>query len=91
MEPNISPQLDLKSGYWQVPIKEEDKEKTAFRTSSGQLYEFNQLPFGLCNAPAIFSRLMDRTLAGLAWNYLSILSRRYYSVLRDMGRAYRKT
>ena len=60
--------LDLKSGYWQVPIKEENKEKTAFRTSSGQLYEFNQLPFGLCNAPATFSRLMDRTLAGLAWN-----------------------
>ena len=60
--------LDLKSGYWQVPIKEEDKEKTAFRTSSGQLYEFNQLPFGLCNAPATFSWLMDRTLAGLAWN-----------------------
>ena len=60
--------LDLKSGYWQVPITEEDKEKTAFRTSSGQLYEFNQLPFGLCNAPATFSRLMDRTLAGLAWN-----------------------
>ena len=60
--------LDLKCGYWQVPITEEDKEKTAFRTSSGQLYEFNQLPFGLCNAPATFSRLMDRTLAGLAWN-----------------------
>ena len=60
--------LDLKSGYWQVPIKEEDKEKTAFRTSNGQLYEFNQLPFGLCNAPATFSRLMDRTLAGLAWS-----------------------
>ena len=60
--------LDLKSGYWQVPIREEDKEKPAFRTSSGQLYEFNQLPFGLCNAPATFSRLMDRTLAGLAWN-----------------------
>ena len=60
--------LDLKSGYWQVPITEEDKEKTAFRTSSGQLYEFNQLPFGLCNTPATFSRLMDRTLAGLAWN-----------------------
>ena len=66
--------LDLKSGYWQVPIKEEDKEKTAFRTSNGQLYEFNQLPFGLCNAPATFSRLMDRTLAGLAWNICPVLS-----------------
>ena len=60
--------LDLKSGYWQLPIREQDKEKTAFRTCSGQLYEFNQLPFGLCNAPATFSRLMDRALAGLAWN-----------------------
>ena len=57
--------LDLKSGYWQVPIQEQDKEKTAFRTSGGQLFEFNQVPFGLCNAPATFSRLMDRVLAGL--------------------------
>ena len=59
--------LDLKSGYWQVPISEQDKEKTSFRTSSGQLFEFNQVPFGLCNAPATFSRLMDRVLAGLHW------------------------
>ena len=59
--------LDLKSGYWQVPITECDKTKTVFRTSSGQLYEFNQVPFGLCNAPATFSRLMDCILAGLHW------------------------
>ena len=59
--------LDLKSGYWQVPIQEQDKEKTAFRTSSGQLFEFNQVPFGLCNAPATFSRFMDHVLAGLHW------------------------
>ena len=59
--------LDLKSEYWQVPIAEQDKEKTAFRTSSGQLFEFNQVPFGLCNAPATFSRLMDQVLAGLHW------------------------
>ena len=59
--------LDLKSGYWQVPLTEQDKAKTAFRTSSGQVFEFNQVPFGLCNAPATFSRLMDRVLAGLHW------------------------
>ena len=59
--------LDLKSGYWQVPIQERDKEKTAFRTSSGQLFEFNQVLFGFCNAPATFSRLMDHVLAGLHW------------------------
>ena len=59
--------LDLKSGYWQVPIQEQDKEKTTFRTRCGQLFEFVQLPFGLCNAPATFSRLTDRVLAGLHW------------------------
>ena len=59
--------LDLKSGYWQVPIMERDKEKTAFRTSSGQLYEFNQVPFGLCNTPTTFSHLMNRVLSGLHW------------------------
>ena len=59
--------LDLKSGYWQVPIQEQDKEKTAFHTSIGQLFEYNQVPFGLCNAPNTFSRLMDRVLAGLHW------------------------
>ena len=57
--------LNLKNGYWQVPIQEQDKKKMAFRTSSGQLFEFNQVPFGLCNAPATFSRLMDHVLAGL--------------------------
>ena len=59
--------LDLKSDYWQMPIKEEHKSKTAFRISSGQLYDFNRLPFGLCIAPATFSRLMDNVLSGLSW------------------------
>jgi hypothetical protein len=59
--------LDLKAGYWQIAMDEQDAEKTAFTTPQGGLYHFNVLSFGLCNAPATFCRLMDVVLSGLNW------------------------
>ena len=60
--------LDLASGYWQIPVADQDKEKTAF-CANNQLFEFNVMPFGLCNAPSTFQRLMDGILRNLNWKY----------------------
>lgn len=53
--------FDLASGYWQIPLGESSKEISAFITADG-LYEYNVMPFGLCNAPPTFQRAMDLLL-----------------------------
>ena len=59
--------LYLASGYWQVFLSQEARIKTAFPAHSG-LFQFRVMPFGLCNAPVTFERLMDRVLQGLRWS-----------------------
>ena len=56
--------LDLESAFWQVPLREEDKEKTAF-TDGSQRYQFCVMPFGAMNSPATFQRLMNSVLIGI--------------------------
>ncbi|XP_067647345.1 retrovirus-related Pol polyprotein from transposon 17.6 isoform X4 [Eurosta solidaginis] len=88
--------LDLKSGYWQVEVKEEDKEKTAFSVGDG-LWQFTVMPFGLFNAPATFERLMDQVLKGLHWKtclvYLDdiiVLGKNFDEHLRNLEEVFQR-
>jgi len=54
--------IDMKSGYHQVELEEEHKERTAFTVGPLGFFEFNKMPFGLCNSPATYQRLMEECL-----------------------------
>ena len=64
--------VDLKSGFWQIKMAEESRQYTASTVSSLGIYEFLRMPYGLCNAPATFQRLMQNCLGELNLQYALI-------------------
>ena len=88
--------LDLNSGYWQLEVDPEDRAKTAFVTREG-LFQFKVMPFGLCNAPATFERLMETVLAGLHWKicliYLDVIivtGKTFEEMLQNLDSVFQK-
>ena len=64
--------MNLKSGFWQVKMLEKARQYTAFTVGSMGIYEFLRMPYGLCNAPATFQRLMQNCLGELNLTYTLI-------------------
>ena len=58
--------MDLASGYYQIPMKKEDKCKTPFYTRRG-LMQCTVMPFGLTGAPSTFENLIEKVMRGLQW------------------------
>lgn len=83
--------IDLQQGFWQVPVADEDRDKTCFVTPFGT-FRFKRMAFGLKNAPATFVRLMDRFRAGLGnrnvfvyMDDILVLSETYEQHLQDLS------
>ncbi|KAK3090574.1 hypothetical protein FSP39_012793 [Pinctada imbricata] len=79
--------LDLAHGFHQLPVADEDVEKTAFRIGTGGLYEFCRMPFGLTGAPGTFMRVMDKIFGDQ--NFQTVLI--YLDDILIFGRTYQET
>ena len=84
----------MTNGYYQLKMEEGDRDKTAFVTKYG-MFLFNRMPFGLCNAPALFSRALAMVLRGLSWDCvvsflddLIILGKGFGNHLRNMEKVF---
>ena len=64
--------MDLKSGFWQVKMAKDSQQYTTFMVGSMGVYEFLRMPYGLCNAPVTFQRLMQNCLGELNLTYALI-------------------
>ena len=78
--------LDLRCGYWQVELDPEARPKTAFTIGQG-LWQFRVMPFGLCNAPATFERMMERVLADIPRSHCVVYLDDLLVHARDFGGA----
>ena len=95
---NYFSKLDLSKGYWQIPLKPEDRDKTTFVTSDSGLYRFKVVPFGLVTSATNCNRMMElllKTLKNVASYVDDILAftkdwDSHVSALRDLFQELRK-
>jgi hypothetical protein len=76
--------LDLASGFSQYRVREEDVHKTAFQTHDGLIMEWLAMPFGMCDAPATFQRMMIAILRDFLPQFVSLYLDDVWVYIRTM-------